>query len=407
MLIRIIILLVSLGYHLIYGNTFNSVLLLYFITIGSSISYYFSLGNMLDFKIWFVPLFTIINSLAILSEEYLMGGVKILPSYSPSLIITSLYIFNISVHLFNFKFSLNKDYEVYNFSITKVTLMLIVTYCYFIFDFIRLGGFSHLENYGVNQFDYSIFSLLTNLFTITWAIGVILIARNLKGLNLSLWFVLNMLFIIIVKVIVGYRYFIILGLIIVVVRVLQLYKVNKLIVIIVGFLLFLTHASFGIYRGGEEISINRVIFQLGLEFSIVSQINYLVFNEFEKLQFGFSFFSSFLNLIPGLRLIAADFIFMPALYFNNEMVVKSEDMGYGFSFLSELFMNFGVYGGLILGLFVNYINTFTYSKIGSIKNILFPFVIYLTIRIIRSDSIEFVKMFAYAYFILIYLKKKI
>ncbi|WP_374754265.1 hypothetical protein [Jiulongibacter sediminis] len=357
-----------------------------------------------------------VNSIAIFSEEFLMGGVAILPEYSPKPIITALYIFNIAVtslpyihHLASSKNvirSTTKASRVFICSQKRVLIMMLGTYSFFIADFLRLGGFAHASNYGVNQYDYSIFNILINLFTLCWIIGFVLTAQRLKGSKLFWWFFVNLVFILLTKVIVGYRYFIILLLIAIAFRVLQLARINKLLYIFTGFFIFFIHGIIGLSRSGYELTLSNILFQLGLEFSIVSQINYFVFNDFNEFKFGYSFFSSFLNLVPGLRVLTDNFLFYPALHFNKNMVSAGDDNGFGFSFLSELYMNFGVLGALILSILVTYVNSFVHSKKGSIKNILAPLLIYLMIRIIRSDSIEFVKMSVYAYLIILLLKKR-
>lgn len=410
MWIRLILLLVVFIYHISYSDVDVSLLLLYLIVLGSSISYFYSLNNIFDLRIWFVPLFTVTNSLSIASEEYLLGGVKILSSYSPLKILTSLFIFNISMEIFSIikrKTDVLINHEIeYNFSYVKVIFMMIITYSYFIFDFIRLDGFSHLSSYGENQYEYSIYDVLMNFFTITWSIGVILISTRLKGILLASWFLYNIIFIIITRVLLGFRGIMVLLLIIMLFTIIGKYRIKKSIMLLLGICIFVIHSSFGIYRGGADFKIEDILFQLGMEFSIISQINYVVFNEFTSYKYGFSFISGFINIIPGARILFTDYLFYPALFFNSELVTKNENQGYGFSFLSELYMNFGIWGASLFPLFLTYINSFFNAAYGSLKWILSSILIYLLSRILRSDSIEFIKVISYSYFTLQFLKIK-
>lgn len=408
MLIRVFFLFAAFIYHLTFNEIPNSLLALYIYIFISSATYFIKLDNIFDIRIWFVPLFTITNSLAIFSEEYLLGGVNILPYYSPLKIVTSLFIFNIFVEISAsyFRTITFKTSAIYSFSLSKTLLILLVSYLYFIFDFIRLGGFEALGSYGEDQYDYSIYNLLTNLFTITWIISVIIVSLKLKGTNLLFWFSVNICFILITKVLIGYRYFMFLLLIIILFRIFKSYKVNKLLLFFSGIAIFYIHLFLGVYRSGEGINPPLMLFQLGAEFSIISQINYVVFNEFQNFKFGYSFLSALINIIPGARAFFTDYLFMPALYFNNELVVKSENQGYGFSFLSELYMNFGIFGSAIGAMICTYINTFMSAGYGSVKWILTPILMYLLTRILRSDSIEFVKIISYSYFLVLFLRKK-
>ena len=102
MVLRFFFLILGIIFYLAFGDTNNSLIALYVIVVIFAIYHFFILDNIFDLRVWFIPLFTFTNSLAILSEDYLLKGVNILPSYSPSKIIISLYLFNIFIDIFFF-----------------------------------------------------------------------------------------------------------------------------------------------------------------------------------------------------------------------------------------------------------------------------------------------------------------